>query len=115
LRYADALYEMHQAGTHADYNMTDANTMYQTYMGEYSLKPSISESNAEVLYIYGEKEMRCVKESAKCFKQMHSNCTLYEAKGYNHGYLSIYLPLEWIRLVNPFLENSYSSQDEIKL
>ena len=31
LRYADALYEMHQAGTHADYNMTDANTMYQTY------------------------------------------------------------------------------------
>ena len=31
LRYADALYEMHQAGTHADYNMTDAHSMYQTY------------------------------------------------------------------------------------
>ena len=89
-------------------------TIYQTYMGEYTLKSSISESNAEVLYIYGEKEMHCVKESAKRFKQMHPNCTLYEAKGCNHGYLSIYLPLEWIRLVNPFLENSHSSKEEIK-
>jgi len=56
--------------------------------------------------IYGEKEMKCVKESAKLFQQMHPNCTLYEAKGYNHGYLSTYLPLEWMELVTPFLERN---------
>ena len=80
-------------------------TMYQTYMGEYRLKDSITESKAQVLYIYGEKEMSCVKESAKLFQKMHPNCTVYEAKGYNHGYLSAYLPMEWMDLVNPFLEN----------
>ncbi|MBF0959851.1 MAG: hypothetical protein HXK10_06990 [Actinomyces sp.] len=81
-------------------------TMYQTYMGRYALKNAITESKAQVLYIYGEKEMSCVKDSAKLFKEMHPNCTLYEAKGYNHGYLSAYLPFEWMALVNPFLENN---------
>jgi len=78
-------------------------TIYQTYMGEYRLKYAIKESKAQVLYIYGEKEMKCVKESAKLFQKMHPDCTLYEAKGYNHGYLSDYLPLEWLELVNQIL------------
>ena len=78
-------------------------TIYQTYMGEYRLKHAIKESKAQVLYIYGEKEMRCVKESAKLFQKMHPDCTLYEAKGYNHGYLSAYLPLEWMEVVNHIL------------
>ena len=78
-------------------------TIYQTYMGRYRLKDTITESKAQVLYIYGEKEMKCVKESAKLFQKMHPDCTLYEAKGYNHGYLSTYLPLEWMELVNHIL------------
>ena len=78
-------------------------TIYQTYMGRYRLKDTITESKAQVLYIYGEKEMKCVKESAKLFQKMHPDCTLYEAKGYNHGYLSDYLPLEWMELVNRIL------------
>jgi len=78
-------------------------TIYQTYMGEYRLKYAIKESKAQVLYIYGEKEMKCVKESAKLFQKIHPDCTLYEAKGYNHGYLSAYLPLEWMELVNHIL------------
>ena len=78
-------------------------TIYQTYMGRYRLKDTITESKAQVLYIYGEKEMKCVKESAKLFQKMHPDCTLYEAKGYNHGYLSDYLPLEWMELVNHIL------------
>ena len=78
-------------------------TIYQAYMGRYRLKDTITESKAQVLYIYGEKEMKCVKESAKLFQKMHPDCTLYEAKGYNHGYLSAYLPLEWMELVNHIL------------
>ena len=81
-------------------------TIYKTYMGNYKLKNRISKSKAQALYIYGEKELKCVKESARLFQQMHPDTILYEAKGYNHGYLSAYLPQEWIKLVVPFLENN---------
>ena len=81
-------------------------TIYKTYMGYYKLNSRISKSGAKVLYIYGEKELNCVKASAKLFQQLHPNTILYEAKGYNHGYLSAYLPQEWITLVVPFLENN---------
>ena len=81
-------------------------TIYKTYMGHYKLNSRISKSKAQVLYIYGEKELKSVKESARLFQQLHPNTILYEAKGYNHGYLSAYLPQEWIDLVVPFLENN---------
>ena len=81
-------------------------TIYKTYMRRYKLKDTISASKAQVLYIHGEKELNCVKASAKLFQQLHPNTILYEAKGYNHGYLSAYLPQEWIDLVVPFLENN---------
>ena len=74
-------------------------TIYKTYIGYYKLKSSISKSKAKVLYIYGEKELNCVKASAKLFQQLHPNTILYEAKGYNHGYLSADLPQEWLDLV----------------
>ena len=80
-------------------------TIYKTYIGYYKLKSSISKSKAKVLYIYGEKELNCVKASAKLFQQLHPNTILYEAKGYNHGYLSAYLPQEWLDLVEPFLKS----------
>ena len=79
-------------------------TIYKTYMGHYKLNSRSSKSKAQVLYIYGEKELNCVKASAKLFQQLHPNTILYEVKGYNHGYLSAYLPQEWINLVIPFLE-----------
>jgi len=81
-------------------------TIYKTYIGHYKLKSRISRSKAQVLYIYGEKELKCVKESARLFERLHPNTILFEAKGYNHGYLSAYLPQEWIDLVVPFLENN---------
>ena len=81
-------------------------TTYKTYMEHYKLKSRISKSMAQVLYIYGENELNCVKESARFFQQLHPNTILYAAKGYNHGYLSAYLPQEWIDLVVPFLENN---------
>ena len=81
-------------------------TIYKTYMGNYKLKNRISKSKAQALYIYGEKELNCVKESARFFQKLHPNTILYEAKGYNHSYLSTYLPQEWIDLVVPFLENN---------
>ena len=75
-------------------------------MGHYKLKSTISKSEAKVLYIYGEKELNCVKESARLFQEVHPNTILYEEKDYNHGYLSTYLPQEWVELVYPFLKDN---------
>ena len=80
-------------------------TIYKTYMGRYKVKDTISASKAQVLYIYGKKELNCVKASATLFQQLHPNTILYEAKGYHHGYLSAYLPQEWIDVVEPFLKS----------
>ena len=38
-------------------------TIYKTYMGNYKLKNRISKSKAQALYIYGEKELNCVKDT----------------------------------------------------
>lgn len=78
-------------------------TIYRTYMMKYRLKESVSGCRAEVMYLYGEKEMKCVKKSAALFQSLVPSCEIYEAKGYNHGYLSIYLPEEWMQIVVPFL------------
>ena len=40
--------------------------------------------------------MKCVKNAARMFQQLLATCRIYEAKGYGHGYLSVYLPEEWL-------------------
>lgn len=78
--------------------------MYRSYMMHYTLKESVALTSAEVMYWYGEKEMRCVKESAQQFRALVPSCRIYEAKGCNHGYLAVYLPEEWLAVALPFLE-----------
>lgn len=79
-------------------------TMYRTYMAQYRVKESVRNTHAQVMYWYGEKEMKCVKNSARMFQQLLPTCRIYEAKGYGHGYLSVYLPEEWLRIALPFFE-----------
>ena len=79
-------------------------TMYHTYMMKYHLKDNLKDTKAQVMYWYGEKEMKCVKKSAQMFKTLVPNCEIYEAKGYNHGYLALYLPNEWLELAISFFE-----------
>lgn len=73
-------------------------------MADYTLKESIRETNAQITYWYGEKEMRCVKKSAQMVKRFVPSCEIYEAKGYSHGYLSIYLPDECLALAKTFFQ-----------
>ena len=80
-------------------------TMYRTYMAQYRLKESVGNSRAQVMYWYGEKELKCVKNSARMFQQLLPSCRIYEAKGYGHGYLSVYLPKEWLSIALPFFED----------
>lgn len=79
-------------------------TMYRTYMAEYRLKDSIRNTKAELMYWYGSKEMKCVKESARMVKELVPSCRIYEAKGCDHGYLAIYQPEKWLEVVRPFLK-----------
>lgn len=85
------------------FRMETLYTIYRTYMMDYCIKESIRLTNARIMYWYGSKEMKCVKKSASMLQKLVPSCQIYEAKGYNHGYLAIYLPKEWIRLVTPFL------------
>jgi len=78
-------------------------SVYRTYM-YYQLKESLRDTKAQVMYWYGEKEMQCVKKSAQLFQSYVPDCEIYEAKGYNHGYLALYLPEEWLTLACAFFE-----------
>lgn len=80
-------------------------TMYRTYMAEYELNESISDTEAQIMYWYGSKELRCVKKSAQRLKELVPSCQIYEAKGYNHGYLAVYLPDEWMKIAETFLNS----------
>ncbi len=44
--------------------------MYRTYMMNYTLKENVKKTTAQVMYWYGEKEMKCVKNLQKCFSLM---------------------------------------------
>lgn len=78
-------------------------SIYCTYMN-YHLKESLKHTKAQVMYWYGEKEMKCVKKSAQLFQSWVPNCKIYEAKGYNHGYLALYLPAEWLEIACKFFD-----------
>lgn len=82
-------------------------TIYRTYMMQYTIKNSVQKTTAQVMYWYGQKEMKCVKNSAKKFKSYVPTCQIYEAKSYSHGYLSIYLPDEWLEIAIPFFEQNH--------
>ncbi len=79
-------------------------TMYRTYMMQYTLKESIRNTTAQVMYWYGEKEMKYVKKSAALFKSYVPACEIYEARGCDHGYLALYLPEEWLAIAEPFFQ-----------
>ena len=62
------------------------------------------------MYWYGEKEMKCVKQSARLFCSIHPNCGCMRQKGNGHGYLSVYLPEEWLKRAVPFLEQGSGAE-----
>ncbi len=83
--------------------MKTLRTIYRTYMN-YDLKDAVGATTAQVMYWYGEKEPKSVKRSARLFRTRVPSCELYEAKRYNHGYLAVYLPDEWLAIAVPFFE-----------
>lgn len=70
--------------------------VYRTYMGSYRLKDSIADSEALIEFWYGEREMSCVKESARLLASRAPECRIREAKRCGHGTLAVYRPDEWL-------------------
>lgn len=83
--------------------MDTLRAIYRTYM-HYELKDAVGATTAQVMYWYGEREPKSVKRSASLFRSRVPSAEVYEAKGYNHGYLALYLPDEWLAIAVPFLE-----------
>lgn len=71
------------------------NNIFRTYY-KYKLKDSLSDSEAETIYWYGSKEMKCVKRSGELIKSYMKKCEVVELKGYTHGEISMYHPEEWV-------------------
>lgn len=80
--------------------------IYKTYMMSYVLKPAIKNTTANIVYMYGSKEMKCVKQSAVIVKGFVPSTHIVEHKGLNHGELALYYP-------DKFLSTIYSLIREI--
>ena len=78
--------------------------VYRTYMGSYRLKDAIGASGADIEFWYGEREMRCVKESASLLASKAPRCRVREAKGCGHGTLAVYRPDEWLSFASGMLD-----------
>lgn len=79
-------------------------TVYRTYMGSYQLKDAITVSGADIEFWYGEREMRCVKESARLLASKAPRCRVREAKGCSHGTLAVYRPEEWLSFASDMFD-----------
>lgn len=79
-------------------------TVYRTYMGSYQLKDAITVSGADIEFWYGEREMRCVKESARLLASKAPRCRVREAKGCSHGTLAVYRPDEWLSFASDMFD-----------
>lgn len=78
-------------------------SIYNTYMASYQLKPEIKNSKTDVIYMYGSKEMKCVKLSAEKLKKFLPSLKIIENKGLNHGELVLYYPDKFLTVLNNFL------------
>src|SRR5699024_5669293 len=79
-------------------------TMYRTYMMNYRLKPGIRQNKAQVMYWYGENEMKCVRQSAELSQPIHPESSVDEARWYGHAYLAVQLQEKWHPHDVPYVE-----------
>lgn len=80
------------------------NQIFATYY-KYTIKESLRDSEADTIYWYGSKEMKCIKKSAKLFQSYMKKCKVFELKGYTHSEISAYHPEEWVEKAEEFLSH----------
>lgn len=80
------------------------NQIFRTYFN-YSIRDSLKDCQADTIFWYGSKEMKCIKESARLFKSHVNNCKIIELKGYRHAEISSYHPDEWVEKAEEFFNS----------
>lgn len=70
--------------------------------GNYSLKDSISKTNAKVLIIVGSKEIGIMKKSAYLLHESIKDSDLYIAEGMKHGEISLVHTQKYVKLIKSF-------------
>jgi len=73
--------------------------------GNYKLKATLSDTNAKVMIIVGEKELSIMKKSANMLHEAISGSELHIARGLKHGELSIVYPQEYTEILKDFMKN----------
>lgn len=86
----------------AHFNIKNLNETLESYY-KYTLKESLKDSEADVIYWYGSKEKKYVEESSKVFQSYMKKCKVIELQNYFHAEISEYHPEEWVEKVKAFL------------
>lgn len=81
------------------------NRVFETYY-HYTLKDNLKNSQADIIYWYGSKEMNCIKQSGLLFQSTVKKCQLIELPGYRHSEISAYHPKEWVEKATAFFNSS---------
>jgi pimeloyl-ACP methyl ester carboxylesterase len=71
----------------------------------YSLPDSFNRTQADILVLYGGKERRCMKESAKLIASSAPHAVIRELSGYAHGEMTLNHPQEYIDIILEFFRN----------
>lgn len=79
---------------------TNKNAIFSAFT--YSMRDSIKNSDAEIVYWYGSKEAVYIKESIKNVMKMAPNIKREEFKGYEHGKLCVANPKLYIKKADEF-------------
>lgn len=77
--------------------------------GRYIMKESIKDTQAKVLVIVGEKELKMMKESAMAINDVILESNLYMAKGMHHGELSLVNNHMYIKILRDFVMENHTS------
>nr|WP_320024240.1 alpha/beta hydrolase [uncultured Acetobacterium sp.] len=80
------------------------NQVFETYY-QYELKNSLKDSQVDLIYWYGGKEMSCIKQSGTLFQTYVTTCQLIELPGYRHSEISAYHPEEWVERAEKFFNS----------
>jgi len=103
MQYPEEIAELYLRDT-TSMKIETLNGIFETYY-QYKMKESLKDSQADTIYWYGGKEMKCIKQSGELFQCYVKKCTIIELKGYYHSEISDYHPEEWVEKAEEFLSH----------
>lgn len=76
-----------------------------SYYENYTLKESLRACEADTMYWYGSREMKCIKESAQLVASYMKKCQVIELEKYAHAEITEMHPEEWVKRADTFFRS----------